>query len=346
MRIAIVANPYISVPPPKYGGIENVIHFLIKGLLEKGHEPILIGTGDSVVDCPLIPFSDQAMNYPKSPSRLPKFESQIEAVNRKTRRILKKLLPDLDIIHSHGFDLLPFKNFPNLTTVHGMIDFQHLKYYEARKDLFFASISLNQRRPFPSLKWVANVYNGEDPDEYPINTKPDKYALFLGRFDHEKRPHHAIQLAIALGMKIKVAGKVDFQGIHYYKREIEPLIKHRQVEFLGEVGLAEKRQLVANAMYNFHPIGWREPFGLNVLEAAYAGTPTLAVARGSMRELIQHGRSGLLVEDFVEGYHSLNNNLQLDRKYVAERARQLFNYHRMTNGYLRAYRRVIKEFKL
>ena len=43
MRVAIVAEPYVPVPPHQYGGIENVIANLIKGLQEQGHDPILLG---------------------------------------------------------------------------------------------------------------------------------------------------------------------------------------------------------------------------------------------------------------------------------------------------------------
>nr|AIA91498.1 CAZy families GT4 protein [uncultured Methanosarcina sp.] len=80
------------------------------------------------------------------------------------------------------------------------------------------------------------------------------------------------------------------------------------------------------------------------MEAAYCGTPTLAIKRGSMPELIEEGRTGMLVEDFVEGYHEIESCFDMDRRYIAERARMLFNYRTMTKQYLKAYEKVIDIF--
>lgn len=342
MRVAIVANPQIPIPPPKYGGIENVIYYLIKGLKEKGHEPVLLGTGDSIVDCELVPIADRAIGFPRKPSGLLAYERKLERVYRNTYNILKRMLPDINVIHSHGFDLLPFADFPNVTTLHGNLDFRDLRYYEARKHLNFVSISMNQRGGFPGLNWIGNVYNGEDPDKFIVSEKPEDYVFFMGRFDYEKRPHYAIELALALGKKIKVAGKVDFQGSYYFDKEVKHLLKNPLVEFLGEINMQQKVQLLKNAYLNLHPVGWREPFGLNVLEAAYSGTPTLAVSRGSMPELIRHFSEGILVEDFIEGYHLLKSGAEFDRERIAKRARKTFNYRNMARGYIRAYRRAIR----
>ncbi len=83
---------------------------------------------------------------------------------------------------------------------------------------------------------------------------------------------------------------------------------------------------------------------MTVLEAAFCGTPTLATARGSMPELIEPGRTGLLIEDFVEGVHQIDECFEMDRSYIAQRARHLFNYQTMTKDYIRAYERVLDSF--
>ncbi len=153
----------------------------------------------------------------------------------------------------------------------------------------------------------------------------------------------AIQLALSLGVKIKLAGKIDHKGEHYFEDEISKYLKHPLVEYLGELEFNEKVELISNAKVNLHPTSFREPFGLTVIEAAYCGTPTLAVSRGAMPELIEQGRSGLLVEDFVEGYHHLKECYAMDRTYVASRARQLFNYKTMTQQYIEAYQHVLQD---
>ncbi|MEX0881812.1 MAG: glycosyltransferase family 4 protein [Candidatus Saccharimonadales bacterium] len=346
MRVAIVAAPYIPVPPPKYGGTERVIAYLIKGLKERGHEPVLFAPGDSKVDCELIPIVKKAIFFPRTKAGLPAFEKELKQIERYTTQRLKEILPSIDIIHSHGFDLRKFEHFPNLTTIHGPIIFQQLDYYAKRQGLYFVSISKNQQEAYPDLQWVGAVYNGEDPKEFPVTKSPEDYVCFIGRFDREKNPHLAIELALSYGIKIKLAGKIDYLGDDYFKGEVKKYFRHPLVEYLGEIDKRQTIKLLSKARLNLHPTGFREPFGLTVLEAAYCGTPTMAIARGSMPELIDEGRTGLLVEDLVEGYHQMDKLFAMDREYIARRARRLFNYQIMSKQYGRAYKKVLRIFRI
>jgi glycosyltransferase involved in cell wall biosynthesis len=113
---------------------------------------------------------------------------------------------------------------------------------------------------------------------------------------------------------------------------------------LGELGFDQKVDLISKAKCNLHPTNFREPFGLTVIEAAYCGTPTLAISRGSMPELIEEGRTGVMVEDYIEGRYRIEECYSMDRRYIASRARQLFNYRTMTAQYIEAYEKVISEF--
>ena len=47
MKIAIISSVYEQTPPLRYGGIERVLDFLVKGLKTKGHDVTLFATGDS-----------------------------------------------------------------------------------------------------------------------------------------------------------------------------------------------------------------------------------------------------------------------------------------------------------
>ncbi len=344
MKIAIVGGPHVPIPPVGYGGTEQVIYNLIRGLLEAGHEPIVLAPAESKVNCRLIPIVNKALHFPKSRKDLPAFQKQLDTAKKRTHDEVLKLLPEVDIIHSHDFDLKPFKDFPNLTTLHNKIDLESLPYYQERQDLYYVSISKNQQETFPDLKYAGVVYNGEDPEDFPVITDPDDYVCFLGRFDREKNPHMAIQLAINLGIKIKLAGKIDFLGEGYFEQEVEKYFDNPLVEYLGEITADDKIDLISRAKCNLHPTGFREPFGLTVLEAAYCGTPTLAIGRGSMPELIQEGLTGSLVEDFTEGYHQIEECFSMDRLYIANRSRMVFNYKTMSKQYVRAYKKVIKNF--
>lgn len=341
MRIAIVAGPYVPIPPQQYGGIEQVVYYLIKGLQEAGHTPILLGPGDSQVDCEVLPIVDKALYFPRYKKDLAEHTRQVKKAERKTTQHLRQILPRIDVIHSHGFDVTAFKHFPTVTTLHNMIDLENVDYFLKRRHLPYVSISKNQQAVCPELNYAGVVYNGEDPEAFPIVEKPDNYVCFLGRFDRDKNPHLAIQLALSLGLKIKLAGKIDHHGEGYFEQEIEQYLKHPKVEYLGELGFDAKIELLSKAICNFHPTNFREPFGLTVLEAAYCGTPTLAIARGSMPELIEPGRTGVLVEDFAEARQYVAQCADMDRQYIASRARQLFNYQSMSEQYVQIYEAII-----
>jgi glycosyltransferase involved in cell wall biosynthesis len=325
VKVAIVANPFSKIP------------------------------GDSEVDCQIIPIVQRAEFYPRNPALVRTYRLRVRRIHRRTERILRSLLPEIDVIHAHGFDLKPFADFPHVSTLHNHFtlgppaqgrDFYFnplsLEYFKQRKELNYVSISENQRNGYPDLNYIGTVYNGEDPTKFPIVKKPQDYVCFLGRFDEEKAPHQAIELAINLGIKIKLAGKTDFLGYRYFRNNIKPYLSHPLVECLGEVGFEDKVKLLSRAKCNLHPTYFREPFGLTVMEAAYCGTPTLAIHRGAMPELIEHGKTGMLVEDFIEGFHAINKCFTMDREYIARRSRRKFNYHNMTKGYIHAYRRAIK----
>lgn len=351
MRVAIISGPYIPLPPKKYGGIEQVIVYLIKGLKEAEHEPILLAPGDSTLDCEIVPIIDKSLSFPRTKREVKQHERLVHDYNRRVGRALKKLMPRVDIVHSHGFDMAKYNYFPNVTTLHNMITFdgaenERVDYYLKRKDLSFVSISKNQQAAFPQMNFVGNVYNGEDPEQFPVVTDPDNYVCFLGRFDRDKNPHLAIQLAINLGIKIKLSGKIDHKGEGYFEEEIAKYFSHPLVEYLGELDFDAKVALLSNAKVNLHPTNFREPFGLTVLEAAYCGTPTMAIARGSMPELIEPVRTGLLVEDFVEGRFHIEECYTMDRSYIASRSRQLFNYRSMAEQYVNIYKKVLTTYAL
>lgn len=342
MKVLVIAEPYIAVPPIKYGGTERVIYYLIKGLQAQGHEVILLASADSEVDCKVIPICEKHIYFGKDREENKKVVRRVSRIHTKMKHIIREQIQNVDIIHSHGFDLIDFQDTPNITTLHGPFIFSQLKYFEKRKDLFFASISEDQQVGFPDLQYVGVCYNGLDPSEFPFVAKPDNYLCFVGRLDPEKNPHLAIELAIKLGMKIKVAAKLDWLGKDYYDSVLKPLFAHPLVEYLGEVAMKEKVDIISHAKVNLHPTGFREPFGLTVLEAAYCGTPTLAISKGSMPELIEEGRTGLLVDDFVEGYHHIERLYEMDRKYISQRSKLLFNHITMAKQYELVYEKVLK----
>lgn len=373
MKIALISAPYVAVPPTKYGGTERIIYFLIKGLKELGHEPVLIGPGDSTVDCEVVATVPHAIGFAKNKQDLKRFRAEEKKAYEATYSAIARVAPTVDVLHSNGIDtkyydpkysiqrvgkrlvkrpdngqcggvdLLKFAKYANITTLHNNLSLEDIPYLLRRKRLNFACISHNQKKAFTGMNTIGVAYNGLDPEEFPIKKRAQNYVCFVGRFDRDKSPHLAIELALSLNIKIKLAGKIDIKGDGYFEEYIQPHLDNPLVEYLGELGQEEKAKVMGNAKCNLHPTGFREPFGLTVLEAAYCGTPSLAINRGSMPELIEDGKTGMLVEDYTEGYEALEKCFKMDRSYIAKRAREQFNYQRMASDYLKLYEVAIKQ---
>jgi glycosyltransferase involved in cell wall biosynthesis len=349
LRVAHVVGPYVPVPPVKYGGTEQVISALITGLLENNHEPILFGSGDSRVNCELVPISETAISFAKSKEAKPAHDILVAQSLDLTYQKLKEmhLQNPFDIVHIHDplfIDPLQLDYLPVVLTQHSIINVDELTYFQERKDCNYVAISNNLQEASPFLNYVGVVYNGLNPDQFAFTAEAEDYVCFIGRFDHEKNPHLAIEIALSLGIPIKLAGKIDFKGEKYFEEFIRPHLSNPLVEYLGELTFIDKIKLVSKSKCNIHPISFREPFGLTVLEAAYCGTPTLAFHRGSMPELIEQGRTGLVVEDVIEACSRLEECFSMHRDYISTRAKALFHYTHMTNEYLEVYAKVIAEF--
>ena len=87
-------------------------------------------------------------------------------------------------------------------------------------------------------------------------------------------------------MTLKIAAKVDHADRAYFESEIEPLLDDPLIEFIGEIGDADKPAFLGGARALLFPIDWPEPFGLVMIEAMAAGTPVIAWRSGSTAEVI------------------------------------------------------------
>jgi glycosyltransferase involved in cell wall biosynthesis len=347
LKIAHLVGPFVSVPPFKYGGTEQVIASLIKGLSELGHESVLFGSGDSTIDCKLVPICETAISFAKTAEQKPAHDKLMEEAKETFFRVFEEYTKSnqIDIIHLHDllYDPLEFQKFPIIITQHSIALPTEIEYFRERKDCNFVAISNNLQVATPFINYAGMVYHGLETDKFPFVETPEDYICFIGRFDQEKNPHLAIELAKTLGLKIKLAGKVDLQGKKYFEEMIEPHLSDPLVEYLGELGFEDKIKLMGNSKCNIHPISFREPFGLTVLESAYCGTPTLAFNQGSMPELIEQGRTGMVVSDITEACSVIEECFGMRREYISERAKSLFKYQNMAKDYESIYYKIIEE---
>ena len=340
MRIAILSPVWFAVPPTGYGGIEWIVALLADGLVEAGHEVTLFASGDSRTKGTLSAVFEQA------PSEL------IGKTHPELRHALScfECADEFDVINDHAGPLSialgGLVETPVLHTAHGPFDGEPGRVYEAlgrlSPDVGLISISLNQRRPKPDLNWAANCPNALDLQLYPCKPHPGEYLLFLGRMSPDKGAHRAIWVARETGLPLKLAGKKqDLKEELYFHELVEPHL-HDGIDYLGEVSHGEKVELLQDARVTLFPIEWEEPFGLVMIESIACGTPVIATRWGAVPEVIEHGRSGIIVDDYREMPAALERADALDplecRRYVEER----FAPQRMVEDYLRAYESAVE----
>lgn len=351
MNIAIISPAYLPIPPKKYGGTERVIFNLIKGLKELGHNPILFGPADSEVDCEIIPIIDKATGFSQNAEENVRLNVLRADALKKAFEEINKNIDRIDILHSHGIDIKEFANIPHLFTLHlelvldDVNSTRTVRYFKEREDLFYNTISYNALQSFQNLNVLGTVYNGLDPADFPFVETPEDYYAFVGRFNPDKNPHIAMQLAIEKQKHLKVAAKYEYVDDRYFQERCKPLLNNEFVEDVTEQNDQGKTNILSHAKVNLHPTNFREPFGLTIIEAAYCGTPSLAIRRGSMAELIEDKKTGRLVEDFTEGYFAVDECESFDRKYISDRARRMFNYKIMAKQYEKLYENIIKIYK-
>ena len=341
LRIAILSPMWFPVPPTGYGGIELVVSLLADGLVDAGHEVTLFASGDSLTKANLSYIYEQAPSELIGRS-LPEIRHALACYERAD---------EFDVINDHSgipaAALGGAVQTPVLHTIHGPLDTHEAQHAyaaiaEVSPGVGLISISENQRRPMPDLPWVATVPNAIDLSIYPSKPHKGDYLLFLGRFSPDKGAHRAIAVAMELGLPLKMAGKNrEPKEREYFAELVEPHLGHGGIEYLGEVTHGEKVELLQDARATLFPIEWEEPFGLVMIESMACGTPVIATRHGAVPEVIEHGVSGIIVENYREMAAALEQADELDpdecRRYVEER----FAPERMVRDYENAYRAAI-----
>lgn len=314
MRIAQVAPLYEAVPPTGYGGTERVIAGMCDGLVELGHEVTLFAAGTSGTRAELVEVAASPLRV-----RMTRQE-MIEVAPHLHLHMLAEVYDradDFDVIHSHA-DIwtLPFasrSSTPTLLTMHGRLDLEHVRQtVPLYPDVPLVSISDHQRLAVGDLdlNWVATVHNGLDLSRYQAArcSRSDRLA-FVGRIHPEKGPALAIEVARRTGRDLHVAAKIDPLDVEYYEHEIEPLFQSDAVQFVGELEEPDKPAFYASAAATLFPSDWPEPFGLVMIESMAAGTPVIALRRGSVPEVVVDGVTGFVCDDLhgmVDAVHRID----------------------------------------
>jgi glycosyltransferase involved in cell wall biosynthesis len=333
MRIALVAPVEETVPPVGYGGIEDMIHHLDHELTARGHQVTLLASGGSSASCRLVPLVAGPLGRPRTQEEIESIRAMKNHCAQSAARKIAEERPE--VVLNHCWRALDYLGaFPSLTTVHYPLDTEPYRgIFFARKHAAYVSISNAQRRDGYGLTFAGTVYNGVDIEAFPYSPVQGDYLAFLGRISPDKGLDIAIRVAQTVGIPLKVAAKLDLVDRRWFEEVIVPLLQHGGVELIGEIPRNQKGHFLACAIALLHPSRWSEPFGLAAVEAMACGTPVLALNRGAAAEIIQHGRTGFVVDDEAGLIANIDNLTLIDRSVCQRHAASNFGRGRMAERY-------------
>jgi len=340
LKIAELAPLWKTVPPKQYGGTELVVANLTTALTRLGSEVTVFACGGSDVKGKLIPVIEKPMY-----DLLGGFNwSGIMAYDFLALDELIRHRDEFDVIHNHmGFHPLILAKLidkPIVTTLHSSAapDFPYLS--ERFKENNYVSISNSQRELIPYLNYVETIYHGIDTNAFIPNYAPNDYLLFIGSLTHNKGIDDAVKAAKELNCKLIIAGEIREEDRAWLDKEVFPYIDGQNIKFIGEVTSQEKAKLYANAKALVLPVRWSEAFGLVMVEAMACGTPVIAYNRGSVPEIITHGQTGFIADNFEELKQYIGQISELSREKCRHEAETKFDLMQMGEKYLKLFKRL------
>jgi glycosyltransferase involved in cell wall biosynthesis len=340
MRVAVVAPPFLAVPPRKYGGTELFIAQLAEGLKNSGVDVVVYTNGESTVGVE----TRWLYKAPQWPIKGEVFDN-LKDFNHASWAIADAR-ENCDVIHLNSVAALMFTRFAEskfVYTMHHVHEGDLSEVYQFFPKVEFVTISEFQRRT-ETLPRMRCIHHGIDLNLYHPQPKKQQYLTFLGRIAPIKGTHLAIAVAKRSGIPLKIGGEVQPIFQDYFDREIKPHIDGKFIEYVGEVGLEAKNELLGNSLAMLFPIQWNEPFGLVMIEAMACGTPVLALPGGAVEEVVCNGISGFIcqsVDEMVQRARALPG--AFSPANVRQYCRQYFSVERMVADYLKLYQELVVE---
>ncbi len=343
MKIAIVAPAMVPIPPPKYGGIEQIVDLLARGMAERGHQITVFCCGGSKIS------GKNIRRIETSPYPAMEDLKRIRMWEEKEILTVLSQEKDFDVIHFNyepiilrfeidgkSVNLLDRFSSSVALTFHNSTDVPlHQKYYRSAESLYrhtVVFVSENQHSRVPFFPNSKVIYNGIPVEKFPMEKTKDNYFFFLGRINPIKGVLEAIETAKRTNTPLVIAAPIDKGAPDFYEKEVKPLIDGSLIRYIGEADFSTKTEYLKRARALLFPILWEEPFGLVMVEALACGTPVIAFRRGSVPEIIQDGVNGFVVDN-VDGMVRAAGKLGEITAAQCRKSAERFSAKRMVEEY-------------
>lgn len=382
MRIAIFGTNFTSTPPREkeiYAPLWIALQ-LAEGLKKRGHEVFLFASSDSKTKTKLISAGMPAFwknkEWSKAFTAMEKKERLIakgrhkftwvikwkEVLRENYELFLASKLAEMaqnrmfDIVQFHSplrvLHFAPVMNLPVFFTMHDPISHPFnsntvgtiAKAFSKTKNINFISISKAQRKPVPGIKWAGNVYNGTDLNRFSFKSAKGDYLAFAGRVLPQKGVDVAVRVAKKTGKKLKIVGTLRTEHNDFWYKKVKPYLS-RRITYEGVLLNKDMPKFYQNAEALLMPILWSEPFGLVMTEANSCGTPVIGFNRGSVKEVVKHGKSGYIVNNEGQMVKAVKKIDKIKREDCRTWVENNFSLENMVDNYEKLYLKALKRKK-
>jgi glycosyltransferase involved in cell wall biosynthesis len=372
LTVLVNAGPWVPVPPPDYGGIENVVDTLVGALRRAGHRVVLatVSSSTAEADDVVSVFDDGQLPRLAGP-----YGDVVGIAHAHMQAVLDRVTsdPTIDVVHDHlevvgaaTLSSLPTPSPPVLQTLHWDLA-KHRRFYETfdgRGRVAFAAVSESQLAHAPAN--LRRQTLGVVPLAAPVDRRPPEppgdHLLTLGRLTPLKGYDIAARVCRRGGHRLVMAGPVGgfpdrdaldravatddvvrgYRDVKHFFDDIEPSVDGDVVRWIGAVGGEAKDRLLRSARAVLFPLRWNEPGGTAIVEALLAGVPVVGFRRGVLPSLVDHGVTGFVVDTEDELAECLDRVGEIDRTTVWRMASARFAPEGMAAGYVRLYRDLIR----
>jgi glycosyltransferase involved in cell wall biosynthesis len=337
LTVLSVAFPFAPVGRDAVGGAEQVLSALDHALTGAGHHSILIACRGSqaagtLVSVPSYPCAvDDAVRERAWAAH----RAAIAAVLNETR---------VDVVHLHGIDFHAYlpENAPTLATLHLPLDWYPGSIWRPRPNLWLHCVSESQHQTSPAgSRLLAPVPNGVSPRLFHTRQSKRGFAVMLTRICPEKGVHLALDACHKAGISLLIGGQIFPYEAHqrYFANEVAPRLDNRR-RFLGPLGFDRKRRLLAAADCVLIPSLVAETSSLTAVEALACGAPVIAYPNGALPDVVEHGRTGFLVQSVGEMADAIAAAGTIDPELCKASAAERFSLERMTSSYFKLYGQI------
>jgi UDP-glucose:tetrahydrobiopterin glucosyltransferase len=337
-RILIISTPVGPLGSGVGGGVELTLHSLVLGLTGRGHQVEVLAPAQSLhVGAVVHQIAGTLQPTAHTADRDTLVSVPADGVLAAMCEWARVHQDEFDVILNLAYDWLPFYLTPffvstplahlvSMATVSDAMDDVITRSAELRPRNV-AMHSQAQADTFPQLAdQVPIIGSGIAVERYDLHITADepRHLGFIGRISPEKGLDDVVAVAQASGMPLKVWGLMQDQSVWDAAITAHP---GARVSYEGFLPTDELQAAIGGCAAVVMAPKWVEAFGNVAIEAMATGVPVISYRRGGPAEIIDHGKTGFLVEpDDVEGLIAAVARIdELDRVECRQRVEEEYS---------------------